>query len=75
MLHNNVFQRFQHIFNMYTHYSWSQTALLLLMLSDIVVPPVVSCPLVMAAAVAGAKLAEGNQLEVQLILQLPGLFT
>lgn len=38
--------------------------------------PAVSCPLVpvAAAAVAGAELTEGDQLEVQLILQLSGLF-
>lgn len=38
--------------------------------------PAVSCPLVpvAAAAVAGAELTEGDQLEVQLILKLSGLF-
>lgn len=37
--------------------------------------PAVSRLPVMAAAVAGAELTEGDQLEVQLILNLPGLFT
>lgn len=38
--------------------------------------PAASCVLVtVPAAVAGAELTEGDQLQVQLILQLPGLFT
>lgn len=39
--------------------------------------PAVSCPLALlaAATVAGAELTEGDQLQVQLILQLSCLFT